>query len=134
MSLFTVRRLTAGLAGSAAIVALALPAAASAQPPVPGPPPGGEVGPVPGPPPIEVGPDGQRYAIGPDGQRIIIGPDGRGEFDGPDGRRVIIIAPGEGAPGEPGPCAAVPGDDPATIHIDRDDTDAEGHHIIICHR
>lgn len=122
MSLFTVRRLTAGFAGAAAVVALALPAVAGADP-----------GPS-GPPQVEVGPDGQRYVIGPDGRRVLIGPDGRGEIQGPDGRRVIIVGPREGAAGEPGPCEAAPGEDPGRIHIERDDVDSAGHHVVICSR
>ncbi|MBF6171545.1 APA family fibronectin-binding glycoprotein [Nocardia blacklockiae] len=124
MSLFTVRRLAAALAGGAAVVALALPAVAAAEP-APGPP---------APPQIETGPDGQRFVIGPEGQRILIGPDGRGEFTGPDGRRVVIVAPGDGAPGGPGPCEAAPGGDPGRIHIERDDVDDAGRHVIICSR
>ncbi|WP_280380827.1 hypothetical protein [Nocardia wallacei] len=121
MSLFTVRRLATVLAGGAAVVALALPAVAGAEP-VPGPP---------APPQVEVGPDGQRFMIGPDGQRIVIGPDGRGEFNGPDGRRVVIVAPGDGAPGGPGPCAS---GGLGQVHIERDDVDGAGHHIITCSR
>ncbi|MEU1963635.1 hypothetical protein [Nocardia sp. NPDC019304] len=124
MSLFTVRRLTTALAGSAAVMALALPAVAGAEP-APGPP---------ARPQIEVGPDGQRFVIGPEGQRIVIGPDGRGEFNGPDGRRVVIVTPGDGAPGDGGPCEAAPGEDPGQIHVERDDVDGAGHHVIICSR